>query len=227
MKMKSSIALRGLAIVLSTICLTALAETRQAVDWHVQVVEFAQKNFKHPAWGFSHSQRDYNVAKQLAQQDNVQLDDDVLFAAAYLHDMAAFPGWAKDGVDHADRAAEIVDTVLKGTNFPAEKVDTVRNAIRTHMFDRQPSGSESIYLHDADAVDWLGAIGVARILALVDPNGGQPDSHAMVGMIEKYTQDVPAHVLSPAGKSMAAQRKAESEQFIQQLKSETDGLRAL
>ena len=54
------------------------------------------------------------------------------------------------------------------------KIDAVRGAIRTHMYYRDPVGPEALYLHDADALDWLGAIGVARIIGLVDPNGGVP-----------------------------------------------------
>ncbi len=34
-------------------------------------------------------------------------------------------------------------------------------AIKTHMFDRDPVGPEALYLHDADALDWLGAVGAA------------------------------------------------------------------
>ncbi|MET3108502.1 uncharacterized protein AAKU67_003050 [Oxalobacteraceae bacterium GrIS 2.11] len=217
----------GLLIGLSLVCGAAAADEKIHSDWHVNVLEFSRAHFKHPAWGFSHSVRDYRLAKWLAQSDKVTLDDDVLFAAAYLHDMAAFQPWEKEGVDHADQAAAIVDTVLNGSGFPVEKIDAVRNAIRTHMYDRDPAGPESIYLHDADALDWLGAIGVARILALIDPNGGSPDSHEIVAMLEEYTGNVPKGVLSPSGKLLAKQREAESLQYLQQLKSESENLNSL
>jgi len=205
----------------------ANAQEKPRPDWHTTVVEFAKANFKHPAWGFSHSVRDYHLAKSLAAKDNVKLDDDVLFAAAYLHDIAAFAPWEKEGVDHADQAASIVDTVLNGSGFPVEKIDAVRTAIRTHMFDRDPIGAESIYLHDADALDWLGAIGIARILALIDPNGGQPDSHEIVAMLDEYTTKVPKRLMSRSGKLMAKQRTAESVHYLQRLKSETENLQTL
>ena len=145
-----------------------------APNWRSVVDKFAQEHFHNPAWGYSHSQRDYQLARELAAADHVKLDDDVLYAAAYLHDMAAFEPWQKSGVDHADQAAAIVDTILKNTGFPMKKIEAVRAAIRTHMYDRTPVGPEALYLHDADALDWLGAIGVARILGLVDPKGGNP-----------------------------------------------------
>ena len=67
------------------------------------------------------------------------------------------------------RCRRLVDTVLKGTGFPMAKIDAVRGAIRTHMYYRDPVGPEALYLHDADALDWLGAIGVA------DHGAGRPE----------------------------------------------------
>ena len=151
---------------------TAERSPAGAADWHATVRDFAAKHFKNPAWGYSHCIRDYALARELAAADHVALDDDVLFAAAYLHDMAAFKPWENEKLDHSDVGAGLVDTVLKGTGFPMAKIDAVRGAIRTHMYYRDPVGPEALYLHDADALDWLGAIGVARIMALVDPNGG-------------------------------------------------------
>jgi HD superfamily phosphodiesterase len=196
-------------------------------DWHATVRDFAAKHFKNPAWGYSHSVRDYALARELAAADRVSLDDDVLFAAAYLHDMAAFKPWENEKLDHSDVAAGIVDTVLKGTGFPMAKIDAVRGAIRTHMYYRDPVGPEALYLHDADALDWLGAIGVARVMALVDPNGGDPDGPKAVTMLEENLKDVPARVLSPAGRARVAPRKAELEGFLRDLRRESNNLRTL
>ncbi len=69
------------------------ARAADLAPWRSKVTAFAAENFKHPAWGFSHSQRDYALARKLAAADHVMLDDDVLFAASYLHDMAAFAQW--------------------------------------------------------------------------------------------------------------------------------------
>jgi len=195
--------------------------------WRKTVQEFAAKNLRHPAWGYSHSMRDYTLASELAAADHVALDDDVLFAAAYLHDMAAFAPWEKEGVDHADEAARIVDSVLQGTGFPMGKLDAVRGAIRTHMYERDPVKPEAIYLHDADALDWLGAIGVARIVALVDPNGGAPDLPAAIKMIKDNLANVPSRVISPAGRSRVAARTAEAQAFLDNLGRESAGMRSL
>src|SRR5580658_8251466 len=198
-----------------------------ATDWRASVRAFAAKHFKNPAWGYSHCLRDYALARELAATDHVALDDDVLFAAAYLHDMAAFKPWEKPKLDHSDVAADIVGTVLQGSGFPMAKIDAVRGAIRTHMYYRDPVGPEALYLHDADALDWLGAIGVARIMALVDPNGGEPDGPKAVKMLEDNLKNVPARVLSPAGRARVAPRKAELEEFLKDLRRETENLQTL
>jgi hypothetical protein len=196
-------------------------------DWHETVRQFAAEHFKNPAWGFSHCQRDYALARQLAASDHVVLDDDVLYAAAYLHDMAAFPPWANDKLDHSDIGADQVDSLLKDTGFPMAKIEGVRGAIRTHMFYRDPKQPEALYLHDADALDWLGAIGVARIIALVDPNGGDPTGPKSIQMIEDNLAAVPPRVLSPAGKQLLLVRQAETQAFLKELRSESDDLKTL
>jgi HD superfamily phosphodiesterase len=196
-------------------------------DWHKVVAQFAQEHLKNPAWGYSHSLRDYQLASQLAAADHVKLDDDVLYAAAYLHDMAAFEPWEKSAVDHADQAAAIVDTILKNTGFPMQKIAAVRGAIRTHMFDRDPVGPEALYLHDADALDWLGAIGVARIFGLVDAHGGTPTGPEVMPMLESNLAKVPARVLSPAGKARVAQRTEQLQRFLRELRQQSDDFRTL
>src|SRR5262245_9972372 len=118
-----------LLLLIGSLCAGAHADSADPATsagassaWRATVSDFAKSHFRHPAWGYSHSVRDYALARELAAADHVTLDDDVLFAAAYLHDMAAFAPWANDK-DHADEAARIVDTVLQGTGFPMAKID--------------------------------------------------------------------------------------------------------
>jgi HD superfamily phosphohydrolase YqeK len=196
-------------------------------DWHETVRAFAAKHFKNPAWGYSHCLRDYALAKQLAGADHVILDDDVLYAAAYLHDIAAFAPWEDTKVDHSDVGAGVVDSILMDTGFPMTKIEAVRAAIRTHMYYRNPVAPEALYLHDADALDWLGAIGVARIMALVDPNGGAPDGPKAAAMLADNLSKVPTRVLSPAGRALVPERKAQLAKFLDDLRRQTDNLGTL
>ena len=96
------------ATLLAGVATSALAaETQSVADagWRGKIQQFAQANFRHPAWGYSHSVRDYDLARKLAAADGVALDDDVLFAAAMLHDIAAFPAYAAKDVDQIGRAS--------------------------------------------------------------------------------------------------------------------------
>lgn len=210
-------------------CLAAQPESGPAVrDWHSTVRQFAREHFKNPAWGFSHCERDYALARSLAAADHVALDDDVLFAASYLHDIAAFKPWGGDEPpDHSDVGADVVGSILKGTGFPMQKLDAVRAAIRTHMYYRDPVAPEAVYLHDADALDWLGAIGVERIIALADPNGGDPDGPKVVKMLEENLDKVPPRVVSPAGRAMVGPRQTELGTFLKELKRESADYRNL
>jgi uncharacterized protein len=200
----------------------AIAGPASAESWRDKVTEFGVKNFNHI--GFSHVQRDYALAKSLAAADQVALDDDVIFAAAYLHDMGAFPAWAEPKKDHSDTGAAKIDLVLADTDFPKAKLDAVRAAIRTHMYYRDPVSAEARYLHDADALDWLGAIGVARMLELVDPKGGAPTGPDVIEYI-KGNVKAADKLVTQAGQAQVASRLAEQKAYLDALARETGGFK--
>jgi hypothetical protein len=215
------------------LCLTAVLTLAPALPagadtaWRAAVDAFALQHFAQPAWGYSHCRRDYALARTLAAADHVVLDDDVLFAAAYLHDIAAFPPWADDKLDHSDAGADAAEKVLKDAGFPLQKLAAVQAAIRTHMYYREPHGAEALYLHDADALDWLGAIGVARVFGLVDPKGGDPTGPKAAAMLAENLAKVPARVLSAAGRARVVPLEAELRRFLTDLNRESADLDTL
>jgi HD superfamily phosphodiesterase len=117
--------------------------------------------------GPDHHLRVYRHAVALAHSLGLRYDDDVLAAAALLHDMAAYypekTGDAYHDFDHA-LAAE----VLAEADFPSEKTDAVLYAIAHHGSDtKYKSDDEPVevtLLRDADKLDVFGPIGVARII---------------------------------------------------------------
>jgi uncharacterized protein len=217
----------GALSILACIGLGAPSGAADAPDWRAKVRDFAKTHFKQPAWGFSHNVRDYDLAKALAGADHVTLDDEVLYAAAYLHDIAAFAPWEDEKKDHSDVGAEAAAGVLKDAGFPMHKLPAVQAAIKTHMYYRDPKAPEAVYLHDADALDWLGAIGVARIFGLVDPKGGEPDGPKAAAMLEENLAKVPGRVVSPAGKARVNALAVELKTFLENLKRETDSYKTL
>jgi len=217
----------GAVVLIAVGILTPPGAKAAEPDWRAAVRTYASEHFKHPAWGYTHHVRDYQLATALAEADHVRIDDDVLFAAAYLHDMGGFDPWDKQKGDHADIGADNVVQILTSTGFPMAKLDAVRAAIRTHMYGRTPDAPEAQYLHDADALDWLGAIGVARMIALVDKGGKPPGAPDAVKSIEQLAAAVPPRVVTPAGRALVGPRLAETRQFLEALRQESDGYKAL
>jgi len=135
--------------------------------WKVKVYELAHSTFLHPGWGWQHSERDYQLALQLAKGDGLKIDTDALFAAAFLHDMAAFKPCADKKMEHGYCAALQSPDILKSMGFPMQKIAIVQQAERGHMYYSDPgTDPTAIVLHDADSLDFLGDIGAARMLSL-------------------------------------------------------------
>ncbi|MBU6422176.1 MAG: hypothetical protein KGL98_09125, partial [Gammaproteobacteria bacterium] len=106
--------------------------------WKVKIYELAHTKFVHPAWGWQHSERDYLLAVRLAKGDELKIDTDVLFAAAFLHDMSAFMPCKDTEMEHGACAASQAEKMLAGTGFPMQKLAAVQQAERGHMFYSNP-----------------------------------------------------------------------------------------
>jgi len=187
--------------------------------WRQKLYAFARAELLHPAWGWSHSERDYLLAGKLAVAERLPIDDDVLFAAAFVHDVGAIGGFQKEGVDHAVRSAELAGPLLREFGFPEQKIAAVREAILGHMHDRTPGPrSESIVLHDADTLDFLGSVGIARLLSVT---GSALDYEGGIARIKEFAEKLPARLVTGTAKRIAISRAAEMRQFLRQLDQET------
>lgn len=119
-----------------------------------------------PVEKFGHQPRLYALAVEVGQ--GLAFDDDVLFAAAWLHDLGVFYGHRPEDPeelarwDNVEYAAQHAPEVLAGTGFPAGKVEAVVRAIRTHQPSADPDTVEGTILRDADILEQLGAVAVLR-----------------------------------------------------------------
>lgn len=188
--------------------------------WKIKIYKFAVARFHHPAWGWQHSERNYRIALEVAHGDGLTVDTDVLFAACFLHDMAAYPPYEKQGVEHGDRAAQTSGAVLRAAGFPMEKLPAVQAAERGHMYYRDPGGDPAaIALHDADSLDFLGTIGAARLLALT---GEKASSFApAVASLRQLLHDIPPRLITKTARRVGAQRAAELQRLLDELTAET------
>jgi uncharacterized protein len=109
----------------------------------------------------THTVRVHQLCKMIGEKEKA--DPLILEAAALLHDV----GRSFQGVDHAEKSAEIAEKLLGECSFPVDRIPQVLYAIRMHRFSRgaEPDTLEAKILQDADRIDISGAIGVAMTFA--------------------------------------------------------------
>jgi uncharacterized protein len=111
---------------------------------------------------FDHVLRVLALAEQLARAEGADLE--IVRTAALLHDAARGRRGSASvpGFDHAQAGAELARELLAGR--PPERVEAVAHAIAAHRFRRgpEPRTLEACVLFDADKLDAIGAVGVAR-----------------------------------------------------------------
>ncbi len=117
-----------------------------------------------PVHGFDHVLRVLALVERIGAAEGADME--VLRAAALLHDVARADELVT-GRCHAQAGAERAQEILAGQ----PRAQAVAEAIRTHRFrdDLPPTTLEGRILYDADKLDAIGAIGVARAYAM----GGQ------------------------------------------------------
>ena len=113
------------------------------------------------AHDFDHVLRVLATAERLARAENANLD--IVRAATLLHDMAR-PDEDTTGGDHALMAAEHARALVLERGMSPAQADAVAHAIAAHRFRTAtpPQTIEAQVLFDADKLDSIGAIGVAR-----------------------------------------------------------------
>jgi uncharacterized protein len=188
--------------------------------WKVTIYQLARAKFVHPAWGWQHSERNYRVGLALAQSDGLVVDRDVLFAAAFLHDMAAFVPCSGPHMEHGDCAAQESGAVLRDAGFPMNKLAAVESAERGHMYYSDAGAApESIVLHDADSLDFLGEIGAARMIALTGEKAASFEP--AVKTLRSFLRDIPPRLITHAAQRIGKERAAALLAFLDALEAQT------
>ncbi|TVQ65341.1 MAG: HD domain-containing protein, partial [Balneolaceae bacterium] len=116
------------------------------------------------AHDLAHTERVVSNAERLLTEE--EADPEIVLAAAWLHDCVVL------SKDHPDRknasrlAAEKAEKFLGECSFPPTKISEVVHAIEAHSFSAgvAPKTIEAKIVQDADRLDALGAIGIARCL---------------------------------------------------------------
>ncbi|OIO47435.1 MAG: phosphohydrolase [Parcubacteria group bacterium CG1_02_40_82] len=132
-----------------------------------KIKEIAQREMKEAesAHDFLHVMRVYNLCLHLAKTDP-DVDLEILKAAIFLHDIARVKedSDASGKIDHAIFSAKMAQKILRNLDYPEEKIKQIEHCIVAHRFrsGNEPQTKEAKILFDADKLDVLGTIGIAR-----------------------------------------------------------------
>jgi HD superfamily phosphodiesterase len=117
-------------------------------------------------WAIAHAKRLLELIKQIGI--DIPYDFQVMELAAYMHDWGAFPKYMQKGVEHAIRSRQVVESeILPYLNLRSEQKITLLETIEFHDYrDMRPTKSnEALLLREADMLEFLGMIGMARDFA--------------------------------------------------------------
>ncbi len=153
-----------------------------------RIKKIVEKELSCSAHDMAHVMRVYNLALYLAKDENIDLE--VLKAASLLHDIARVKEdqdktWK---VDHAILSSEMAVYILKKLKFSDDKIKHIQNCIISHRYKTwfKPDTIEAKILFDADKLDSIGAIWIARTFVWVWKNNA--NIYKKVN-IEEYSKD--------------------------------------
>ena len=116
--------------------------------------------------GFDHVERVLHMAEKLGKAEGADLE--IIRAAALLHDVEGSAPGKKARANHHEQSAEFAARLLRKEGWAEDRIAAVLHCIRAHRYrsgGEAPATLEAQCLFDADKLDVLGAIGVARTIA--------------------------------------------------------------
>ena len=190
------------------------------------------------AWGgqndsahdIAHIRRVWGNCEALSDETT---DKEVLYAACIFHDLVNLPKDAPNRAE-ASRLSSVASVpLLAELGFPAAKLAAVQHAITAHSYSAgiPPETSEAKILQDADRLDALGAIGIARMFAvsgslgrqLYDPEDPLAERRALddtsyaVDHFETKLFRLPETMNTAKGRALAEERCAYMRDFLEAL----------
>ncbi len=118
-----------------------------------------------PAHDFEHTIRVYKNAQKICKKEKA--NEKLVLSAALLHDIVSYPKSDKRSKTSSIKSATKSKQILEKLDFSKEEIAIISDAIRDHSFSQNkiPKTLEGKILQDADRLDALGAIGIARVFA--------------------------------------------------------------
>jgi uncharacterized protein len=187
-----------------------------------------------PAHDLDHIKRVVKNASYLADFEDVNTL--ITLPAACLHDCVAVPKNGPQRAQASRLAAEAATAFLADLAYPAELLPEVFHAIEAHSYSAgiPPRTAEARLVQDADRLDSLGAIGIARCLlvgghldrplcAAEDPFCDQrapDDSRFTIDHFYAKLLKLPATMQTAAGRAEAERRAGVMRRYLDDLRAE-------
>jgi uncharacterized protein len=177
-----------------------------------------------PTHKFGHQPRLYALTQQIGH--GLAYDDDVVFAAVWLHDLGVFVGHRPEDEaalktwDHVAYITERAPALLTETGFPTQKIPAVLEVIRTHQPQDTPLTLEATIARDADILEQLGAIGITRTLAKLGSDTRFHTFSDALRALQKQLASLPGKLMLDSSKALASPRIAALQSFLAALESE-------
>lgn len=218
-------------------------ENKIMQDWEDRYVAYFDRagGLTDGSHDLGHFQRVWRTARAINRLEGSPGDELTLLTAAYFHDLVALPKNHPQRHEasrlSAERAAAIL--IKEWNDFPADKVDAVKHAIHAHSFSAriEPVTAEARILQDADRMEAIGAIGLARVFytagqmssGLFDP--GDPFAERREPDDRRFALDhfqlkllrLPAMMNTETGRRMAEEHAAYLRGFLVRIRSEIGG----
>lgn len=192
---------------------------------------------------WSHVERVYNLAVKIAASEKA--DVEVVKIAAYLHDIGRREEIKSKGkLEHAEEGVKLAREILKRYNIGEEAKENILHCILTHRFrnEHRPQTIEAKVLFDADKLDSIGAVGVARDFLFAGNAGsrclytGNEKKLAKDARNYSYTEEdsalleyyyklrkVKSKILTRTGKEIARERHDFMVEFFKRFEKEIKG----
>ncbi len=183
-----------------------------------------------------HIIRVYKNAELLCEKENV--DPELVLASVLLHDLISFKKSDPRNKTASDQSAEKTVEILKKLAYDDDDISIISDAIRDHSFSKNTTPSTIVgkILQDADRLDAIGAIGIARVFAVGgaekrplynadDPFcdfRGPDDARWSVDHFYQKLLRLEGLMNTATGKSIARERTIILENFLEQLRRELD-----
>ena len=198
----------------------------EGYDFRLPLAEYVRSQAL-PIDKLGHQPRLYALTQLVGR--SMSYDDDVVYAASWLHDLGVFIGHRPEDPellaawDNVSYAMKQAPAALLRSGFPSTKVAQVVEVIRTHQPHLSPTTLEGTILRDADILEQLGAIGIMRVVAKIGRDTRYPTFTDAAATLRKSLADLPGKIQLDTTKILAQSRIALLQAFLNELDEEAQG----